>query len=73
MPGQVYREVNPNDTTRAIVEKAISDLEAVGFKYQGALDLLLIQSAIRMNEASLRRSMQWLASQARIVDEIIAG
>jgi hypothetical protein len=41
---------------RGIIETAISSLVDVGLSNQGALSLLMIQSAIRMNDAAEVRS-----------------
>jgi len=65
---EAYREVNPEQTVRAIVAKAISDLEQVGMGYQNALSLLMIQAVIRMDAPRVREAVRWLAEQARYVE-----
>ena len=35
---------------RGVVERAISSLEAIGLSHEGALNLLMIQAAIRMED-----------------------
>ena len=44
---------------RGIIERAVAALEAIGMSHEGALALLMIQSAIRINDAAeVRRLLQ---------------
>jgi hypothetical protein len=59
-----------NSAVRGIVERAISSLQAVGMARQDALSLLVVQSSIRMDQATMRKAMQWLvAEEARNVED----
>lgn len=46
-----------NEAVRGVVEQAISSLQAIGLAQQDAVALLLVQSAIRMNDTTEVRSL----------------
>ena len=47
---------------RGVVERAISSLEAIGLSHEGALNLLMIQAAIRMEESGVTETKRLLRS-----------